>query len=129
MPNEAAHAVETATENSAGGKSEPSVATPCPQDRDRRRHPRRPVAKPCKVFAPGLNRYLAGESENLSAGGALLEIDGGAGLGIGDELNLAIGWSASPIVSSDSLRRGQVVRVSAVDASRRAVAVAFDHMA
>jgi c-di-GMP-binding flagellar brake protein YcgR len=43
-------------------------------DGDRRRHPRVPVQRPCKIFDPNTGRYHSGTTRDLSTGGLLVDV-------------------------------------------------------
>ncbi len=57
---------------------------------ERRAHERIWLARPCKVYDPALRRYLPGTTRNLSARGALIQINRKIDHHPGDRLYLGI---------------------------------------
>lgn len=99
---------------------------------DRRQFPRADLNRPCKIFLPAAARFLAGRTRNLSAGGALVEIDGPRDLKPGDTLELGIAWSNRALLPADALIEAKVVRHVASlilpdGTTRRTIGVRFDH--
>lgn len=89
--------------------------------RDRRRYERRGVERACKVYHPASRRYAAGRTVNLSAGGALVKVEGSRPLEPGEELDVIVAWDARAVLPAESMLRGRVVR-----ADGPLVAVEFD---
>ena len=80
---------------------------------DRRVFPRFDMSRPCKVFHPASGRVLAGRTRNLSAGGALVELDTPRDFVPGDRLELAIAWTRRAVLPADALVEAKVVRTIA----------------
>lgn len=82
------------------------------RDLERRCHPRLPTVRPVKLRsdATGL-RYLPGRTRNLSAGGALIELDRAAPFQAGQHVHLALAQHPSqPIFYAQDLLDAVVVR-------------------
>ncbi|RMH24901.1 MAG: PilZ domain-containing protein [Planctomycetota bacterium] len=97
-----------------------------PTGADRRRHPRRPFVRPCKVQRAGEVRAGAGETTNISAGGALIRVAGADRLRAGERVRVAVAWDAQGVVTTGSLLPARVVRVVPIDFHHQAVAVQYD---
>ncbi|QOJ01272.1 MAG: PilZ domain-containing protein [Phycisphaeraceae bacterium] len=78
---------------------------------ERRREPRTPVRRPCKVFHRGTWRYLPGTTADASEHGLLIEAAGGEPPIVGDIVDVAVGWENQPILRTDEFIHGRVVRV------------------
>jgi len=86
---------------------------------ERRRSPRTPVVKQCKVFHRRLARFVGGETSNVSSTGLLLRVDRARPVMVGDEIQVAVAWDRRvQMLPAQSLRAGRVVRVTP-GASRR----------
>jgi c-di-GMP-binding flagellar brake protein YcgR len=78
---------------------------------DRRAHPRHPVNRPAKLRRLADGRYLPAETVDLSAGGAMLELERASNLQAGETIELAIAsHPREAILPASRLRRGRVVR-------------------
>ena len=107
---------------------EPPIKTPA--DRDRRKHPRHPLERPAKLFCPRTGRFLSGRTQNISAGGVLVEVDAPESLETGDEVHLTIAFGDRFSVPMSELVPGSVVRKSAADdAASVSLAIAYDNAA
>lgn len=95
------------------------------QGSDRRRHTRMYVRKPCKVFHVGSQRYLPACTHDFSVGGAMVWIDEGRHLGVGDDIDIIVGWNSGAVVRRDSSVPARVLRVIEMDGGRQAAAVQF----
>ncbi len=80
---------------------------------ERRVFPRFDISRPCKVYHPASGRFIAGRTRNLSAGGALVEIDTPRDFTPGDTLELAIAWTRRAVLPADALVEAKVVRTVA----------------
>ena len=56
----------------------------------RRANDRLNLERPCKMYVPRIGRYLSGSTENLSSGGALLQLDMPAAIEPGDRLFVGV---------------------------------------
>lgn len=92
---------------------------------ERREHVRLDVARPCKVFRPGPNRFEAAQTTNVSVGGALIEVISSRPISAGEMIDVGVAWSSQAVLRSGSLVRGRVVRVSNAGPGRQGVAVRF----
>jgi len=94
---------------------------------ERRRSPRTPVVKQCKVFHRRLARFVGGETSNVSSTGLLLRVDRARPVMVGDEIQVAVAWDRRvQMLPAQSLRAGRVVRVTPIDHHHQAIAVAFE---
>lgn len=93
---------------------------------ERRRDARLAVERPIKLQCAQTGRYLSGRTSNLSASGALLEVDHPSLLVPGQRLRLGIAWdNQRAILESPALAQATVIRSSARGATQH-VAVRFD---
>ena len=94
---------------------------------ERRRDARIAVDRPIKLQCVHSGRYLRGHTGNLSASGALLEIDHPSLLVRGQRLRIGIAWdNRQAVISSDAMAQATVVRSWGQGPTQR-VAVRFDH--
>lgn len=96
-----------------------------PQGADRRRHTRMYVRKPCKVFHVESRQYLPASTHDFSVGGAMVWLEAGRHLEIGDDIDIIVGWNSGAVVRQDSSVPGRVLRVIDMDGGRQAVAIQF----
>lgn len=92
---------------------------------DRRFNPRQPIARPCKLFHGPSRRYAAARTCNISAGGALLEVDMARQLMPGEEVEVVVAWKPVGVLNSGQMVRARVVRASTGDSGRQMVALEF----
>ena len=93
---------------------------------ERRRAPRLALDCRAKVHLCDTGRYLAGKARNLSATGALLEIDHPSLLVSGQRLRLGIAWSSrDAILPAQDMVSATVVRSLGLGAMQT-VAISFD---
>ncbi|MBX3387912.1 MAG: PilZ domain-containing protein [Phycisphaeraceae bacterium] len=96
-----------------------------PQGADRRRHTRMYVRKSCKVFHAESRQYLPASTHDFSVGGAMVWLEPGRHLQIGDDIDIIVGWNSGAVVRQDASVPGRVLRVINMDGGRQAVAVQF----
>jgi len=79
---------------------------------DRRMAPRQGTHRPVKLRADSrIVRYVAGRTCNLSAGGALIELDRAADLHTGDTIRLAIAdCDNAPLLTADRMVEATILR-------------------
>lgn len=110
--------------------SKPAAATQASQPdstgRDRRVFPRRSFVRPCKVQRTGDVRFEAGETTNISAGGALIKVAGRQPIRPGERLRVGVAWETKGVLESGSLLPARVVRVVPIDFHHQAVAIQYD---
>jgi hypothetical protein len=94
---------------------------------DRRRYSRHDILRPCKVFDPVSMRFAPGHTKNISQSGAVVLIQWGRHLSIGDAIDLVIGWSPKPLLPADAMVRCRIARTIAATGEVQVVAVEFDH--
>jgi hypothetical protein len=97
-----------------------------PTTQERRRHERREVIKPCKIYDPASRRFGPGTTQNVSSSGARVVVQWLRPLSVGDEIDLIIGWSAKPLLPADRMVRGRIRRVDAAYGEVQVIAVEFD---
>jgi len=105
----------------------PNAAAQPVQIGERRRSSRRTIVKPCKVFHRRLARFIGGETSNASGSGLLLRVDHSRPVMVGDEVQVAVAWDRrAPVLRSQALRSGRIVRVTPIDHHHQAIAVAME---
>lgn len=92
---------------------------------DRRFNQRQPIARPCKIFHGPSRRYAPARTRNISAGGALLEVDMARQLMPGEEVEMVVAWKPVGVLSAGQMVRARVVRASTGDSGRQMVALEF----
>lgn len=93
---------------------------------ERRLHARQNVTRPCTLFRRRTQRFVAARTRDVSAGGALLEIEAARPLVEGETLDVGIAWTSSPLLSESCLVEAKIVRVVQRDDTHQLVAVRFD---
>lgn len=96
-----------------------------PDTQDRRRHPRRTLVRLCKVRDRRTLLFAAGQTSDISPGGALIRVDRARLFGAGDELDLVVAWGSDAVLPGDSMVRARVKRVTPIDHHHQAIAVEF----
>ena len=94
--------------------------------KDRRAHHRQAIERPCKVFRRDTQRYVAARTCDVSAGGAMLEVQSSRPVVAGERIDVGVAWSRSPILLEDALIEARVVRVTRIDANRQTIGIRFD---
>ncbi len=93
---------------------------------ERRAFERLNLERPCKLYIPRIGRYLAGSTWNLSADGALLQLDRPVPLEPGDRLFVGIALTRrQPIFCSADMIEASVTRVLPTDNDSVALALHF----
>lgn len=92
---------------------------------DRRRTPRTPLTRACKVLHAPTGRYWPAVSWDLSSTGMLLGIDSPRELTPGDSLEVYIAWSNKPLLRSEEKIIAEVKRVLPRTDGRQLVGVEF----
>jgi acyl dehydratase len=93
---------------------------------DRRRHPRQPVEKLCKVYDPVSRRYAAGCTKNVSPCGALVAVQWARPLAVGDAIDVVVDWTGKRLLPADAMIRGRIARTDASAGEVQVIAVEFD---
>ncbi len=93
---------------------------------DRRVHTRVPAARPAKLLHVGTARFIPATTSNVSRGGALLCLTREKPVKAGDQIEVAIDWDDSPVISENTMVRARVVRVIPIDHTQQAVAVCYE---
>ncbi|MBL8876160.1 MAG: PilZ domain-containing protein [Phycisphaerae bacterium] len=106
------------------GRIEPK-SIDAPQGADRRRHTRMYVRKPCKVFHFESRQYIPACTHDFSVGGAMVWIEAGRQLNVGDNISVIVGWDSGAVVRQDSSIPARVLRVVTMEGGRQAAAVQF----
>lgn len=92
---------------------------------NRRKHERTAITRPAKVYHAGSARYLPAYTRDLSAGGALLEIDTPREIRVDDSIEVLVAWHDRTLLSAAEQVRARVTRVLRTDTPRQYVAVEF----
>ncbi len=93
---------------------------------ERRDHERVNQARPCKLYLPATGSYVAGATANVSAGGALLEINRSETPGPGDRLFLGVARNrGQALLAAGEMTEAEVVRVTRTAEKRTTLAVRF----
>lgn len=98
------------------------------QNQERRRHNRDIMVRPCKLRDRRSLLFAAGETHDVSPGGAMVRIDSARSFSPGDEVDVAIAWNHDPVLASEGLVRARVRRVLPIDFHHQALALEFDRM-
>jgi len=103
-----------------------TLSFPSQQDGDdRRADPRIAMTRPAKVQCVETGRYLPARTSNMSAGGALVEVDHPSLLVVGQKLRVGVAWThQQAILSSKDMVDATVVR-SMGFGKRQSVALSF----
>ncbi len=102
------------------------VKNPSGTASERRRQARLTLAYPVKVWCVETGRFLAGQTHDLSAQGALIEVQNPSLLVPGQRVRVGIAWSSREVVlSRKQMLPGVVVR-SLGHGQQQHVAVSFD---
>ena len=92
---------------------------------ERRRHQRINVQHPVKLQCRATGRYFAAATYNLSAVGALLEVDHPSRLVVGQQVRVAVAADAAQVLLRASRMRDAVVVRSEGSGRRHRIAVQF----
>ena len=93
---------------------------------ERRRDSRFSLQRRVKLMCTLTGRCYSGRTEDYSAGGAMLVLDGPSQLAQGQRIRLGVDWTGRQgVIKSDAMPQASVVR-SLTLAGRRHLAVAFD---
>ncbi|VAX42459.1 hypothetical protein MNBD_PLANCTO03-1242 [hydrothermal vent metagenome] len=93
---------------------------------ERRRHERIEIKRPCKVLHNPTLRYMAAKTQDLSPGGAMLELSHHRPLAVGDQIDLLVDWDETGIVNKQTMLAATVVRVGESEGLRQRIGIAFD---
>lgn len=92
---------------------------------DRRRHHRFETTREGKVFRRATQRFEPARTRDLSAGGAMLEVECERPFAVGEIIDLGIAPPQRTIMREDSLLHGIVMRTRTLGPSRQSVAVRY----
>jgi hypothetical protein len=82
---------------------------------DRRRSPRLALSRPCKVFEPRSQKYVAGRTCNVSDGGMLVRLDRRLNVEPGDHVYLGVAEKRrQPLLRSSEMVEATVVRAMGI---------------
>lgn len=96
-------------------------------DSDRRNEPRMNIECGVKVYDPRAQRYYAGRTVNVSAGGALIELQDGLGGLPGDAYEIVVNWvDAHPLLCREQMQSVRLVRRDTDDSSACRIALRYD---
>jgi len=97
-----------------------------PRITEKRTSERINLVRGVKVFHPSGCRYLAGQTLNVSEGGALLALRHGHYMEPGSTVQVAIDWTGhQPVYRHDQMTEGRVVRNEGTSGYACVVAVEF----
>lgn len=95
-------------------------------DSDRRIEPRMNLECGVKVYDPRAQRYYAGRTVNVSAGGALVEVHEGLGGSPGDDYEIVVNWvDAHPLLRREQMQQVRMVRRDSDDAGPCRIALCY----
>ena len=92
---------------------------------ERRRHPRIPIERACKVYHRPSRTYLAASTSDLSEGGAMIRVDNPRVLNPGDEIDVLVAWTKAPVLQKTRAITGSIIRVPGSFAKHQFIAVKF----
>jgi hypothetical protein len=92
--------------------------------KDRRQFPRLSDERPCRIFDPIARRFAPALTKNVSRGGALLTIQWGRHLFVGDPIDVII--ASPPLAPAHTMIKAHVVRRIAGAGEVQVVAVEFE---
>ena len=92
---------------------------------DRRQHPRIEAGLGVKILRPAVARYIAAITQDVSKGGALLEVRTARPISEGEDLSIGVCWTSGPLLRADELVTATVVRADPVLSGAQKVAVKF----
>ena len=93
---------------------------------DRRRHERNIVVRPCKLRDRRSLLFAAGQTHDVSQGGALVKVDSARPFAPGDEVEVAVAWTNGAVIASEGLVKARVRRVFPIDYHHQAIALEFE---
>lgn len=93
---------------------------------ERRRTPRWPIVRGCKVLREGVQRFEVATTANVSTLGALVEVRCPRAFGAGERVRVGVSWEGGPLIESERMVEGRVVRARPIEHGRQEVAVCFD---
>ena len=95
-------------------------------DGERRAHERIDLQRPCKLYVPGVGKYVSGTTGNVSGGGVMLRLDLPAGITAGSRLYVGIAFKRrQAVLAADEMIEAEVVRVDRASDDGVAVAARF----
>lgn len=93
--------------------------------KERRRHQRYEVNRPCKLFHRATRRYLCAETVDVAAGGVLIRVEPTRPIVAGDDIALIVAWNDEVLLSADAQIPGKVLRVLSSENGMQVVACEF----
>ncbi|MAE68121.1 MAG: hypothetical protein CMJ18_28055 [Phycisphaeraceae bacterium] len=95
-------------------------------DRERRRDPRARIARSAKLQCAVTGRYYQGCTQDVSSGGAMLEINHPSLMVVGQQLRVGIAWTnRHALIRRDEMIPARVTRSLGIEGRQR-VAVQFE---
>jgi len=95
---------------------------------ERRRFPRVPLERSCKVFHRPSLRYMRATTRNVSDEGALVEVESHRAIFAGDEMDVMVDWHGRPLLPADAMVRATVMRAEPGREGKRHIAIRFDRL-
>jgi hypothetical protein len=94
---------------------------------DRRSSPRIALSRPCKVFEPRSQKYVAGRTCNLSEGGMLIRLDRRLNVEPGDHVYLGVAQKRrQQLIRSADMIEATVVRALGIGGGEFTLALRFN---
>lgn len=94
--------------------------------KDRRRHARVVLARPCKVFHHATRRFLPARTLDVSVGGSLMTVDSPRAFEPGEPLDLFINWTDEAVIPAEAMVAARVVRTHGSDGLCQTVGIRFE---
>lgn len=95
---------------------------------ERRKDTRIPLTRPVKIRCAESGKYHGGTTRNISARGALVQINGGSHWFIGQTVQVGVAWtSGQSVLTAVNMATGKVVRRPSLDHGDQ-VAIEFQQM-
>lgn len=104
----------------------PRAPTPSADGRDRRVFDRADATVNCKLRRDARASFSPGRTNNISAGGACVELVGPHCASVGERVAVAFEQDACPVTRSAQMITATIVRAEPVFDNRQRVAIAFD---
>lgn len=96
-------------------------------DGDRRRYPREPLERPCKIYDPRARKYIHATTLDVSGGGLLIDVPRLLEIKPGERLHVGVAMTRRhSLLLAKDMMEAIVVRSSATIDDHTTMAVTFD---
>ncbi|GAB4555912.1 MAG: hypothetical protein Tsb0013_18690 [Phycisphaerales bacterium] len=95
---------------------------------ERRRHPRAPIVRTCKLRPVGALRYDGGTTEDASWGGLAVHVRTGRRFAEGDRVEIVVAWEGESVATAPAAE-ARVRRVTAIGAHEQQLALELERQA